>query len=378
MERRSDGRQLLDVVDRLYASVLDDSIFPVALSAVADYAGARGTFWLHADRASGRVTESLGVGTDPAVQLEYDQHYGALDVRIPPSLDAPLGHLVTEDSFLERADFQRSEIYNDFLVPHDIPHILAVWASKTPTGVAAVSLQRNRRQGRFTDVDKRRLAPVIPHLLRSLQMRSLVEPLRQQHGAFLSAIDRMPFGVIFIDASGLVSDVSGPAQRILQGASGLTVKHKKLSAQNASDDAALQRLIRTSIRVKPSESVESRVCTVRTLNAQRPLKIFVIPLRQTAAAFALTQGCAVVVFGLAGSSRPDMVSVARSMGLTHSEASLACALFSGLTLIEAANQLGLSLNTCKSQLKAIYIKTDCRSHVDLAKAMFAACLIRSP
>jgi DNA-binding CsgD family transcriptional regulator len=377
MERRSDGRQLLDVVDRLYASVLDDSIFPVALSAVADYAGATGTFWLRADRPSGRVTESLGVDTDPAVQLEYDQHYGALDVRIPPSLDAPVGQLVTEDSFLERAEFQRSEIYNDFLVPHDIPHILGVWALKTPTSVAAVSLQRNRRQGRFTDVDKRRLAPVIPHLLRSLQMRSLVEPLRQQHGAFLSAIDRMPFGVIFIDASGLVSDVSGPAQRILQGASGLTVKHKKLSAQNASDDAALQRLIRTSIRVKPSESVESRVCTVRNLNAQRPLKIFVIPLRQTAAAFALTQGCAVVVFGPEGNARPTMALVARSMGLTHSEAALACSLFSGLTLIEAANQLGLSLNTCKSQLKAIYIKTDCRSHVDLVKAMFAACLIRS-
>jgi len=376
MGRRSDGRQLLNIVDRLYASVLDDSIFPDALSAIADYAGAKGTFWLRADRTSGRVIESLGVGTDPAVQLEYDQYYGARDVRIPPSLEAPLGYLVTEDSFLERADFQRSEIYNEFLVPHDIPHILAVWASKTPTNVAAVSLQRNRRQGRFTDIDKRRLAPVIPHLLRSLQMRSLVEPLRQERDAYLSAIDRMPFGVIFIDASGLVSDVSGPAQAILQSASGLTVKHGKLSAQNSSDDATLQRLIRASTRTMPSEAVESRTCSVRSLNGQRPLKIFVIPIQLTAAAFALTQECAVVIFGSEGSSRPNMAIVARSMGLTHAEASLACALFSGLTLIEAANQLGLSLNTCKSQLKAIYIKTDCHSHVDLAKAMFATCVIR--
>jgi len=71
-----------------------------------------------------------------------------------------------------------------------------------------------------------------------------------------------------------------------------------------------------------------------------------------------------------------MALVATSMGLTHSEAALACALFSGITLMEASNQLGVSLNTCKSQLKAIYIKTDCRSHVDLVKAMFAACVIR--
>jgi hypothetical protein len=42
MGRRSDGRQLLNIVDRLYASVLDDSIFPAALSAIADYAGAKG------------------------------------------------------------------------------------------------------------------------------------------------------------------------------------------------------------------------------------------------------------------------------------------------------------------------------------------------
>lgn len=282
MKRRSDGRQLLNVVDHLYASVLDDSVFPVALNALADYAGAKGTFWLSADRTSGRVIESLGVGTDPAVQLEYDQYYGARDVRIPPSLDAPLGFLVTEDSFLERVDFQRSEIYNEFLLPHDIPHILAVWASKTPTSLAAVSLQRSRRQGRFTDVDKRRLAPVIPHLLRSLQMRSLMGPLRQQQGAYQSAIDRMPFGVIFIDATGRVFDVSGPAHEILRSASGLTIKNQKLIAQNPSDDAALQQVIKASITTNASESAESKSCNLRSLNGRRPLKVVVIPLRLSA------------------------------------------------------------------------------------------------
>jgi DNA-binding NarL/FixJ family response regulator len=47
-------------------------------------------------------------------------------------------------------------------------------------------------------------------------------------------------------------------------------------------------------------------------------------------------------------------------------------LFTGITLREAADHLQLSINTCKAQLKSIYSKTGCSSHVDLAKVTFFA------
>jgi len=159
-----------------------------------------------------------------------------------------------------------------------------------------VSLQRNRRQGRFTDVDKRRLAPVIPHLLRSLHMRSLMGPLRQQQGAYLSAIDRMPFGVIFIDDTGRVFDVSVPAEEILQNASELTIKHRKLLAQNSSDDAALQQLIRASITTNLNETAVSKSCTLRRLNGKQPFKIVVISASSDGSCYCSYAGCAVVIF----------------------------------------------------------------------------------
>ena len=62
------------------------------------------------------------------------------------------------------------------------------------------------------------------------------------------------------------------------------------------------------------------------------------------------------------------------MGLTRSEAALARELFVGKSLREAAQHLGRSVNTCKAQLKSIYTKTGCHTHVDLVKSLVMTAL----
>jgi DNA-binding CsgD family transcriptional regulator len=49
-----------------------------------------------------------------------------------------------------------------------------------------------------------------------------------------------------------------------------------------------------------------------------------------------------------------------------------------MSLREAATGLGRSINTCKAQLKSIYAKTGCRSHVDLAKTLIMTALGERP
>jgi DNA-binding CsgD family transcriptional regulator len=66
--------------------------------------------------------------------------------------------------------------------------------------------------------------------------------------------------------------------------------------------------------------------------------------------------------------------VREALHLTDAEALLATTLFAGGTLRRAADELRVSINTCKSQLKSIYAKTGCRNQADLVKTVFAAAL----
>lgn len=79
--------------------------------------------------------------------------------------------------------------------------------------------------------------------------------------------------------------------------------------------------------------------------------------------------CILIIFDPERSPRSSLATVKGALALTDAEASLAFVLFTGVTLQEAATRLELSVNTCKTQLKSIYAKTGCRSHVDLAKVL---------
>lgn len=57
--------------------------------------------------------------------------------------------------------------------------------------------------------------------------------------------------------------------------------------------------------------------------------------------------------------------------LTGAEALLACLIVSGAGLTEAAARLGVSVNTAKTQLKAIFAKTGCHSQSELVRTISA-------
>ena len=60
-------------------------------------------------------------------------------------------------------------------------------------------------------------------------------------------------------------------------------------------------------------------------------------------------------------------AIQRSLDLSLAESKLALAIFHGLSVQHAARSLGRSYNTCKTQMKAIYLKTGCASQAELVK-----------
>jgi DNA-binding CsgD family transcriptional regulator len=72
--------------------------------------------------------------------------------------------------------------------------------------------------------------------------------------------------------------------------------------------------------------------------------------------------------------RPRAEVIRVALRLTEAESRLAAVIFSGASLREAAEHLGKSSHTCKTQLKSIYAKSGCRNHVELTKALLVAAM----
>ena len=144
------------------------------------------------------------------------------------------------------------------------------------------------------------------------------------------------------------------------------------------DNQRLQRAIQIIIRARGSEIASEDSILIRRINNQRSLLVTVLPVLSPELLISTPQPVALLlVLDPERAPRPRTVLIQKALHLTQAEAALANILFEGTSLREAAEALGKSANTCKTQLKSIYAKTGCRSHVDLAKAMMTTAFGRA-
>jgi DNA-binding CsgD family transcriptional regulator len=82
---------------------------------------------------------------------------------------------------------------------------------------------------------------------------------------------------------------------------------------------------------------------------------------------------AVMLFFIDPANRRDipLAWIMDAYGLTRAEARVAVAMSAGITALECASQLGLSLNTVKTHLRKVFAKTGTGRQVELA------CLVTS-
>jgi DNA-binding CsgD family transcriptional regulator len=368
----SDAARLLGLVGQLYESVLDDHALPNALASLADYSGASAACYVTADAHTGGVLSADLINYDPDYQRRYVAHYGRKDLRIPPTLIVPVGEPITEHRFVDRETFERSEIYNDFLVPADIPHIMAVWVAKSTDSLAAVSLQRSLRQGRFLVEDEQRYKIVIPHLIRALRLRNELTALRAQLAHAMDVVDHLPFGVVFLDRAGRILHASHAATALMSAGNAIVCRDGAIRALDSADDQRLSRAIFRTCEADSSNDIPGDTILVRAAAPGRPITIAVLPLSVPPPLGPSHARCLLVVLNPDAAHLGAAELVERLLKLTRSEARLACALSGGVRLKDAAEQLAVSVNTCKAQLKSIYAKTGCKSHVDLARAVWFA------
>lgn len=210
---------------------------------------------------------------------------------------------------------------------------------------------------------------LLPHLQRALRIHLTLISSRHERAALGEVMDRLPTGVLLLDAKRRVVSKNSSAVAILAMNDGFKIGACGPCAETARDNDVLKRAITSALDPDPGEAVRaSGFTTITRPSGKRPFVVMVTPL--LAASPGSQSGDAVASLFIADpeSGRVSATQVLEHVyQLTHAEADLVRLLSQGYSLEQAAAKRKVTINTARGQLKQVFAKTDTRRQGELVR-----------
>jgi DNA-binding CsgD family transcriptional regulator len=358
----------LPLVERLYDAVSEDEAWPGFLDGLArEVEGVVPGLYIN-ERASDSPVFARVSGLDPEWGRAYDAHYKGCDLRRPRIQALPAGSVFVGSALIDDGELARSEFYNDFLRPQGFFHIMGGVPLENDDVVAVLRIVRPRTAPPFGRREAALVHRLMPHLSRALRLQQRLAAATARRDEAAEVLDWFPTGVLLLDASSRVVAANRIAEEILAAGDGLRAGGDGLRATNPAESTLLRRMIAQSAMAPAVVDPNGGVLNLTRAAAARPLNLLVAPLRGKILAREAPRA-AVVVFVTDPERLPStpVDRVQRWLGLTRAEAALVLQLLRGRRVEDAADALGISAHTARTQLKRALAKTGTGRQAELMR-----------
>lgn len=360
-------KRLLELISLIYDAVDQPSLWPLILDRIAEATNSGCTCLLTNYGSMNTRDITAFTRTDAAFLNLYARHYEAVNVWVKPcNLLFPdgtvrYGHQAVPDALLEKTEF-----YNDFLRPADYFYTIGMKVPLRNLQPMYVTTLRSRQKGPYTPEEGAVLTTLLPHLQRALRLYLQSSLLRS---GLAATIDQLPYGLALLEGHGRCLLLNRPAQMILQERDGLRLVNSRLMADSPSESARLRAMISAAVSLNLSGFIQSGGALLISRRKGASLQLVVSPF------VAGLESVPVQVTATISVRDPKaecvcQVDVFQSLyGLTKAEAKLAALLVDGRDLAEAAAINCVTRETVRSQLKAIFQKTETRRQAELVRLL---------
>ena len=332
----------------LFASLMDDAPWAAFLDHLSRVARATWATLILTPRAADRPGLFVTPGADPAVGRDYSRRLFASD----PFTGLPDGRVTHFRDFVSSDTRQRNAAYLAFLEQTSSDEVLGVDIRENDGVELRLRLTRAPDQPPFTARDAADLESLVPHLRIALQLFDRLSTGQTEQQIYAGAIEQMAVGIIMLDRHGKVLRLNPRATTLLAEQDGIALYGGTI----ALDDPALRRLLRERL-ARPDDA------TPLTLRIERPSGrgnlLLVVGSANAPEHVAASGGPAMVMFlnDPVHAPRVSPEAIRDLLGLTHSEATIAAHIAGGVSLADTATRLGISPNTVRAHLRAIFAKT---------------------
>jgi DNA-binding CsgD family transcriptional regulator len=363
----------LETLGLLYATASSGDGWPRALDAISRLVGGNGALLFVQDEgpAELQITAASTAYKSEDVDLYLKSLVKDDEARWLQVLDELPPRTIQSDADI----WPDREVYDAmpsvrFLRELDLYHRVAVRPCAHGGWKDALAVLFDGSRGGIRQAESHRLALLVPHLARAIEVQRPFHLLLRRFGAVLALLDRLGVGVLIVREQGEIVLSNCEAERILAAEDGLARGPRaRLLAADALAQAELSSALRRAERAARLEAEAPDACLEipRRTGAESYLAD-VLPFRDAGHEIGASfRGALLVVIDPDHREMVSILGLARSYGLTASETVVCRGIAQGMTLREIAEMRGVSFDTVKSQSRAVYAKTRTRNRRELVR-----------
>jgi len=314
--------------------------------------------WLH-----GVSKETLG---------SYALEYAKEDVLAHHMMASPIAFFYASNLDIPQTkEFFNSRFYREWAVPQGVAYAAGGIVLREGAWLTQLMLQRGPEQIPFSRNDLDQFNALIPHLQRAIQMRQRFTEIQLGQNFMAGSLDVLAMPTLLFDEYSRVVHTNLSANELLKADDILRIESNHLFTSNAAVTRSLNLELTNAIRASRDSSVELAGVVLLPRRERMPLMLMISPLRLTGE--PPVQGAA-LLFIFDPETTPTLTTdiVRKLFGLSEAEAELAVALCGGSTSDHIAKERGTSINTVKSQLKSIFLKTGTKRQSELVSLLLAS------
>jgi DNA-binding CsgD family transcriptional regulator len=288
----------------------------------------------------------------------------------------PEGRVTGLGDYAFSARYRETEFFQDWVRPQKFADMLGSHLVRTPQLSAWMSIRRSERRGLYSVPEIQIAARVASHLGRVIKLRFRFEMEFSVSAGVRESLERVEFGVLIVDACSKILMGNRAAEVILKTGDGLKSHDGRLTCGRQQDASALEASILAVAKTSRHPQPVPVDFSIRRSAVHRPLMAHIIPILNESSwkSFAPPSGVAAVFVIDPLVRPPNLGTFGDAYDLTTAERRVLREIVQGGGVVEAADNLGVSVPTARTHLQHIFEKTTVNSQVELVRLVMNSCL----
>jgi DNA-binding CsgD family transcriptional regulator len=365
----SSESDLVALIAAIYEAGMDFNLWPDTLERIAAAFGAPSAGMARQGKTWADCW-GFSSGVQPAAMKSYVEYYHGVNPiwqRVPHT---PAGTVQADTMVMPRRELERTEFFNDYLVPQRIAGMLNS-VILVEDGRQTVVTMHGRRQFDVDDVARYKL--ITPHLQRAVQINLKSAQMQINHAASREALDRLDEGVLFVDVNGSVLLANRIAESLFKAEAGLRQRDGILQGNVRSETLALHALFAKCGERGAIPSSGGNLSLSRGVG-RSPLVLMIAPILHPAPDWLIGNKPVAIIFvnDPERTTKPAARQLTEQFGLTRAEAAFAIEILNGDGIQAAADRLSITRATARTHLARVFDKTGVRRQSQLVRLLMSA------
>lgn len=314
-----------------------------------------------------------GVVLNATMPFENSYHsYRSDYFNQDPFVNLPLATACTVSEVVDSETFYKSDYYKNYLQPVDGEYLLGIDVEDKHGALARLRLTRGKSSNDFDQSNKDLLNALAAHLVQAINLYDALAHAQAQVSVYQHAFDCLEFGCVLLNEKFQVFSLNTTAKKVVTDQGLLRIKDRELYLPKSQQTELVKLLKQQLADYQPNQINGFQVVNQR-MSAGLGLLIKTLEKSSTPDA-----GPVLAIY-FADPTKPKLsnsVLLEQLFSFTTAEAKTVLLLSNGLTLDEAADELGVRRSTVKTHLASAFAKTGTSRQANLVQLVLhsVACL----